>query len=163
MSNPNLPPEVAAMLEALEATGAKVRVHQLDNAPDEASSLFDKERAKAILAMQAAGYDAHHTCLVSNAMSLCVELGSGPATMLVEHISISHDCIEAVDWLIATYRLTSALFPAIVKAEIDTKHAFNFTNKSASPSDISDESARLIAELVELREAMVAQQSERKH
>lgn len=163
MSNSHLPPELAAMLEALEATGAKVSVHELSAAPENENSPFDQERAKAVAAMQTAGYDAHRACLVANAMTLCVDLGSGHVTALVEHMATSHDCIPAVDWLIATYRLTSSLFPAIVQAEIDTGHAFNFTNKSASPSEITSEATRLIAQLTELREVMATQQSARKH
>lgn len=163
MSNSHLPPELAAMLEALEATGAKVSVHDLSAMPEDGSSLFDQERAKAVAAMQAAGYDEHRACMVANAMTLCVELGSGHVTALAEHMATSHDCIAAVDWLIATYRLTSSLFPAIVQAEIDTGHAFNFTNKSASPSKITSEAERLIAQLTELREVMTTQQSARKH
>ena len=110
--------------------------------------------------MKAAGFDAHRICAARGAMTFIVDLLQDHFIDTATHLGKDHGVVEALDWVISSFRLCDALFAPIREAEIATGEGFNFTNKDP---EAAEEIKRRIGEVQRMRDEFLAARNAAAH
>lgn len=148
-NNNDLPPELAAMVAELEASGATVTVQKIDSS---AGTMLET----AADAMAKAGYSEDKVCHVNSAMALLLDSQTSQLLDMANHLAAEHESLAALDFMIAFTVLADTLFPMIAKAEKDTGGAFRFTNRQKTQGELASFRKEMLDTLRQARDQMAA-------